>query len=209
MLNLSKIQLILIAIVIGFFAVVITHEVSKNTKEVNADQTSKIQDVTMVKTAVKLKPANNEQVRCLATGIYYEAGYEPFIGKVAVARVIVNRVTHGFGSTPCKVVYQSTAVADENTEQTGIQRIICQFSWACDETLKSGMNRAKFNEAEDIARAVLTENAWSDIIPNNVLYFHSATVNPHWKLPRYIQIGNHVFYAQGREKRKVVATQSK
>jgi spore germination cell wall hydrolase CwlJ-like protein len=143
-----------------------------------------------------IKKVSAEQVRCLATGIYYEAGYEPQIGQIAVARVIMNRVTQGFGSTPCKVVYQSTTVPDG---EQGNKKF-CQFSWACDGTLKADWNNQRYKQAEEIAKAVLTRDAWSDTMPNNVLFFHSTSVNPQWKLRKYIVIGNHVFYAKGREK---------
>jgi spore germination cell wall hydrolase CwlJ-like protein len=162
---------------------------------VHTSDTEKSVDETTDYSLTPVKTVSAEQVRCLATGIYYEAGQEPTVGKIAVARVIVNRVAHGFGSTPCKVVYQTTEVNEKK---------MCQFSWACDDELKSKLNLQRYLQAEKIARDVLSTNAYSDLIPDNVLYFHNTSVNPHWKLQKYSTIGNHVFYSQGREKRSSI-----
>ena len=51
-------------------------------------------------------------------------------------------------------------------------------------------------QAEDIARRVLTENAWNDIVPNDVLFFHNTSVNPRWAYERVATIGNHIFYSK-------------
>jgi len=47
------------------------------------------------------------QLGCLSKNIYYEAGSEPFEGKVAVAQVTLNRVNSGqFPADICKTIYQ-------------------------------------------------------------------------------------------------------
>jgi spore germination cell wall hydrolase CwlJ-like protein len=139
-----------------------------------------------------IKAVNTKHIQCLATGIYHEASSEPFLGQIAVARVIMNRVTHGFGSDPCKVVYQVTERDD---------RKICQFSWVCDEYLPPIANSAAYKQSMEIAKLVLTENKWSELIPNNVLFFHNLTVQPRWVYKRVMTIGNHVFYSRGGEKK--------
>ena len=66
----------------------------------------------------------NKQLDCLARNIYYEAGGEPFEGKVAVAQVTVNRAASGqFPNDICRVVYQKNIVYD---------KVLCQFSWYCE-----------------------------------------------------------------------------
>jgi spore germination cell wall hydrolase CwlJ-like protein len=52
------------------------------------------------------KVVDHKQLQCLADNIYFEAGGESTEGKAAVARVVLNRISHGYGSTPCQVVYQ-------------------------------------------------------------------------------------------------------
>lgn len=144
------------------------------------------------------KQVNLEQLRCLATNIYYEAGGEPFMGQVAVARVVMNRIVHGFASTPCKVIYQSTVVKNpEDPEET---RKLCQFSWVCQGKTTPDKINARYRQAEEIARQVLSENKWAEVIPNNVLFFHNLTVDPNWAYRQVITIGNHIFYSRGKEK---------
>lgn len=138
-----------------------------------------------------VKPVNLEHVRCLATNIYHEAGGEPFMGQVAVARVVMNRVRHGFASSPCAVVYQSTKVSDpENPEA---HRKICQFSWVC-QGKSTPPRDSRYQQAEDIAKKVLSENKWNEVIPSNILFFHNTSVDPNWGYRKVVEIGNHVFY---------------
>jgi spore germination cell wall hydrolase CwlJ-like protein len=72
---------------------------------------------------VSLPKIDAKQIACMAKNIYYEAGHESLDGQAAVARVVLNRVRHGFGNNPCQVVYQKTTIED---------KIICQFSWVCE-----------------------------------------------------------------------------
>jgi len=139
---------------------------------------------------------NHEYVKCLATNIYFEAGGEPFMGQVAVARVVMNRILHGFASDPCKVVYQKTVRYNREQER---KIIMCQFSWVCQGKLNPNRDSATYQQAKEIATLVLAQDKWSDDIPNNILFFHNHTVNPRWKYDRKMTIGNHVFYAHGPE----------
>lgn len=134
-------------------------------------------------------------IHCVATAIYWEAAHEPFLGQVAVARVIMNRVVHGFASNPCAVVYQTTTkIVNEQPQK------ICQFSWHC-EGKSTPKNNAKYQEAVNIATQVLEENKWAELFPNNMLFFHNSSVNPKWKYFRTMTIGNHIFYSTGRERK--------
>jgi len=59
---------------------------------------------------------------CLAQAVYFEARSEPEAGQVAVAQVIVNRMTSGlYPSTICGVVFQNRRHFHA-----------CQFSFACE-----------------------------------------------------------------------------
>lgn len=143
------------------------------------------------------KNLNAEYIRCMATNIYHEAGSEPFMGQVMVARVVMNRIQHGFARNPCAVIYAQHDVPhpDDPTET----RRVCQFSWVC-EGKDTPQRNETYKQAEDIARRVLTENAWNDIVPNDVLFFHNTSVSPRWAYERVATIGNHIFYAKKREK---------
>ena len=145
-------------------------------------------------TAVSQKQVSanmQKQVDCLAKNIYYEAGSEPYEGKLAVAQVTLNRVNSGkFPSDICSVVYQKTV--DENL------RTICQFSWTC--MVKELVNKNKYvwEESYLIAKRALTEPVLHDTIAqSNALYYHAVYVKPGWNKTKVVkQIGNHIFYSK-------------
>ena len=121
-----------------------------------------------------------QDVSCLARNIYYEAPEEPYLGKLAVAIVTMNRVHHpDFPKTVCEVVYQRNSRG-------------CQFSWTCGP--KARFNSRVYNQAVEIAKNVLTNNV-EVVSLENALYFHNTKVNPDWSFARrVVQIGGHIFY---------------
>jgi N-acetylmuramoyl-L-alanine amidase len=129
-------------------------------------------------TAYKTVKATNAEILCLAKNIYYEARGEPMHGKIAVAQVTLNRVTHRteFQSSICGVVYAKH-----------------QFSWT-NEQHKEPRGEA-WREAKELAKAVLDGSVH---IPQfKALYFHNLTVQPRWRKTKELvaRIGNHIFYA--------------
>ena len=142
-----------------------------------------------------IEPANTTQITaemrerqlsCLAKNIYYEAGNQPFEGKVAVAQVTINRTESGlYPSDICKTIYQKNIV---------YQKVLCQFSWVCDrDTTVKAINRANFKEAEEVAKKVLLEGFRLPSL-TEAMYFHGDYINPGWKRERITKIGNHIFY---------------
>lgn len=122
--------------------------------------------------------ATNAELLCLAKNIYYEARGEPMQGKIAVAQVTLNRVTHRteFQSNICGVVYAKH-----------------QFSWTMEKHREPGGEA--WREAQAIAKAVVIGTAH---LPNfKALYFHNLTVQPQWNKTKELvaRIGNHIFYA--------------
>ncbi len=128
----------------------------------------------------------NKQLECLARNIYYEAGGEPFEGKVAVAQVTINRSESGqFPGDICRVVYQKNVVYD---------KVLCQFSWYCEGPGKvPPRNAAAFKESEIVARQVLLEGFRLPSL-RDALYFHAKHINPQWKREKVAVIGGHIFY---------------
>jgi spore germination cell wall hydrolase CwlJ-like protein len=129
-----------------------------------------------------------KQLDCLTKNIYYEAGTEPFEGKVAVAQVTLNRVASGrFGPDVCGVVYQKNVV---------MSKIICQFSWTC-----NGVGGAKivypalYRESEEVAKKVLLENFRLPSM-KDAMYFHADYIQPNWGKPKVAKIGRHIFYRE-------------
>ena len=128
----------------------------------------------------------DKQLACLARNIYYEAGSEPFEGKVAVAQVTLNRVASGqFPKDICKTIYQKNVV---------YEKILCQFSWVCEQV--GGVkptNKGAFDESMIVAQKVLLENYRLPSL-TEAMYFHGDYVNPGWKRTQVAKIGRHIFY---------------
>lgn len=144
------------------------------------------------------KKVDNTQLKCLAKNIFYEASGEEIVGQAAVARVVINRMNHGFGKTPCNVIYQQTKTETVNDDGEIESKNVCQFSWVCDTTGEPNTNSPRFKTALKIAYEVLAYNAYNNVIPNNVLFFHNKTVDPQWAYKKALVIGNHVFYAKNK-----------
>jgi spore germination cell wall hydrolase CwlJ-like protein len=128
------------------------------------------------------------QLECLARNIYYEAGNEPFEGKVAVAQVTMNRTESGlFPNDVCQVIYQKNKV---------YEKVICQFSWYCDRaaTVKP-VHKEVYKESMEVAKKVLLEGFRLPSL-EHALYYHADYVNPGWNKPKITKIGRHIFYKQ-------------
>lgn len=133
-----------------------------------------------------------KDLECLALNIYREAGHEPFEGKVAVAQVTLNRVSHNkFPNTVCGVVYEKTAV---------YSKVICQFSWYCDANHRNRkINEEAYADSYAVAKKVYLEGFKLDGL-NDALYYHADYVSPNWKLERITKIGAHIFYRKPIER---------
>jgi spore germination cell wall hydrolase CwlJ-like protein len=117
--------------------------------------------------------AVDDQLRCLATAIYFEARSEPVEGQLAVAQVVRNRARSGrFPASLCGVVYQRS-----------------QFSFS---HRRSPDNQMQWTRALKIAAIAMT-GGWRDIVPE-ALYFHAARVSPGWGRQRIARVGNNIFY---------------
>ncbi len=128
----------------------------------------------------------DRQLACLAKNIYYEAGGEPFEGKVAVAQVTINRTESGkFPGDICKTIYQKNVV---------YEKTVCQFSWYCDrETFIRPLNKAIYEECLTVAKKVLMEGYRLPGL-TNALYYHADYINPGWKREKVAKVGRHIFY---------------
>ena len=116
----------------------------------------------------------SNSVKCLAEVMYRESRGEPLKGKLAVGKVVMNRVQHPlYPKTICKVIFQPG-----------------QFSWV------STFRRFKApEEFRQIAKVILDGN--HDLQDFNATHFHARYVAPKWnRLKRIAIIGNHIFYQQ-------------
>lgn len=129
---------------------------------------------------------------CMAKSIYFEAGSEPYEGKMAVAQVIMNRVgSSSFPKTVCGVVHQSTTkVVEKKTVK------MCQFSWFCEPKKIIHYESDNWQQSVKVAKVFLTNEISYDRFTDTVLFFHEKHLPFNWKA-RYTKvatIGNHIFY---------------
>lgn len=133
--------------------------------------------------------SGDEAWQCLAQAIYFESRGEPLDGQVAVAEVVLNRVSdRRFPSTVCGVTKQGAGSGKG-----------CQFSYACDgnsDVMKNAVPRAR---AEKLAALMLGGQPRS--ITAGATYFHTRSVRPSWssRMVRTASIGHHYFYRSGTE----------
>ena len=139
-----------------------------------------------------------KRLKCLAKNIFYEAGGESLSGQAAVARVVMNRIAHGFGKNPCAVVYQVSHV--DKLVDDEIQKVkLCQFSWVCENKGDPNKNSTRYKQAEQVAYDVLAYDAYTEVLPKSALFFHNLTVDPLWPYKQVAKIGNHIFYSRAKK----------
>jgi len=124
------------------------------------------------------------EVDCLAHNIFYEAGTESQLGKIAVAQVTVNRLRQGsWGKSICQVVYSSN-----------------QFSWTQKDYLLDPRTNPRA-WLESLAVALVYIYNPTDYPPlKNSLFYHAESVHPDWAEKKNIsvRVGHHIFYTRAK-----------
>ena len=153
-----------------------------------AVQTVAYQPVVAQPSPFVAAPARTEpkksEVQCLAENIYYEAGDQSLVGKVAVGQVTINRMHNPkYPKTICGVVNQKIEG-------------VCMFSWKCEEP-KPIRNQRAWKQSQQVAYELLSRDR-NDIIDitEGATHFHSARVKPGWRHHRVTRIDDHIFYRQ-------------
>jgi spore germination cell wall hydrolase CwlJ-like protein len=146
----------------------------------------KLSSITVAESSDITAEVRERQLACLAKNIYYEAGSEPFEGKVAVAQVTLNRVNSGqFPDDVCRTIYQKNVF---------YEKVVCQFSWYCDRTTTlRPINKANYDQSMVAAKKVLLEGFRLPSL-EKALYYHADYVNPGWRKEQVAKIGRHIFY---------------
>ena len=120
---------------------------------------------------------------CMAKTIYFEAGNQSYQGKLAVGKVVINRVNDKrYPNSVCKVIKQNR-----------------QFSWYWDgKPDEPVMSSPTWKESKRAAREVLCRCDMTSTVFNDpsVQYYHADYVNPKWagQKKRVAKIDNHIFY---------------
>lgn len=123
--------------------------------------------------------ALNEQMRCLAGAVYFEARGEPLDGQLAVAEVVINRSQDSrWPASYCGVVYQRA-----------------QFSFIRGGKMPSiPTSKATWHRAKAVAQ-IAHDKLW-ETKASEAVYFHADYVRPKWsrRKTRVVKIDTHVFY---------------
>ena len=124
--------------------------------------------------------------RCLSEALYFEARGETVKGQIAVAEVILNRVSSSrFPDTVCGVIRQGTG-----------RKFACQFTYTCDGRPEHVGEPAAFERVAKIARMML--NGAPRNLAGGATFYHTTAVNPRWasSFRRTARHGVHLFYAR-------------
>ena len=127
------------------------------------------------------------QLDCMTQAVYFEARGETPRGQAAVAQVVMNRVANpSFPKTVCGVVFQGAA-------QSAVHHG-CQFSFACDGSMRHGLETEAWDRARQVAERALSGAVLADI--GSATHYHTTSVRPDWgpQMLRVAQVGLHVFY---------------
>lgn len=132
------------------------------------------------------KASGNEQWRCLAEALYFEARGESVKGQFAVAEVILNRVkSRKYPNSICGVINQGTG-----------KKFACQFTYTCDGKKEVISEPKAFARVGKVAR--MTIDGGLPKLTNGATHYHTKAVRPSWArvYPRTATIGFHHFYRQ-------------
>ena len=136
---------------------------------------------------------------CLALNVYHEAKNQSFLGQVAVAQVVMNRVKDKrYPNTVCEVVKQGQTYKWKPSFPIKNK---CQFSWYCDGKSDKAREKKAWDIALTVANGVYYGNL--DDFVEGATHYHAHYVNPSWaETKTYItRIDDHIFYRWENERR--------
>ena len=121
---------------------------------------------------------------CLATAIYFEARNQDLEGQLAVAQVVLERVSDPrFPDTVCGVVTAGGEI-----------RHRCAFSFYCDGLSDTPTDKMAFLAAKFVASGAMV--GFLKDVTGHATHYHAFYVKPDWA--RFMRptavIGDHIFY---------------
>jgi len=141
---------------------------------------------TMESIFEQVKPIKltKKELDCLTRNVFYEAGTEEPVGKIAVAQTTLNRVKTGYwGHNVCSVVYAPK-----------------QFSWTRDSRAYTEPKGELWEETK-LAVSTVIDNGMRIKQLKTALFYHADYVDPKWRddTKRIAQYGTHIFYTGGKD----------
>lgn len=136
---------------------------------------------------------NNNRLYCLALNDYHEARNQNLVARIAVMKVILNRVRSDlFPNDVCSVITAGGSYPPNR----------CQFSWYCDGKSDFPKNQSAWIDSIITAEAFLASEQFIYDPTHGSVHFHSTFLKnrPKWtKAPSIVEatvIGDHVFYSR-------------
>ena len=186
---------------VGFFApgpavAAGTNEINTNTEELalvtlrrmreTALPTPVVREVEFSRSWIDEQPkaTGDDDWRCLAEALYFEARGENVKGQFAVAEVILNRVdSERFPNSACGVINQGTG-----------KKYQCQFTYTCDGHKEVIKEPRAYERVAKVARFALDGAAPK--LTKGATHYHTTAVNPRWSkvYTKTTSIGVHIFY---------------
>jgi N-acetylmuramoyl-L-alanine amidase len=110
-----------------------------------------------------------ESLICLALNVYHEAKNQSFVGQVAVAQVVMNRVEDNrYPNNICDVVKQGLTYKWKPTFPIKNR---CQFSWYCDGKSDKPREPKAWRDAMHVANGVY--NGHLDDLVEGATHYHA------------------------------------
>ena len=122
---------------------------------------------------------NRKDIKCLANNIFFEAGTDSMMSKMAVAQVTINRVKVGYwGDNICDVVHAKD-----------------QFSWTKKRNLILDTDSKNYKDSMQAAKSLLNSKLKVRAL-KHALFYHADYVNPEWvdRNEKVGQFGKHIYY---------------
>ena len=135
-----------------------------------------------------------DQTKCLADNMYFEARNQSTFAKKAIVYVTLNRVQHRtFPNTICKVVKQGKVYPWKRNVPIKHK---CQFSWYCDGKSDIPKERKAWNKSYDLAVNMYFNKSYDNT--RGSTHYHTDYVKPYWRTDKRLEyvtkIGSHLFY---------------
>jgi len=168
----------LVLLVAVYFVLQQAHQISQT---LNIQTRATMEPVFEQVRPVKL---SRKELDCLDRNVFYEAGTEEPVGKIAVAQTTLNRVKTGYwGHNICDVVYAPK-----------------QFSWTRDERAYTEPKGQLWVETK-LAVSSVIDNGLRIKQLKTALFYHADYVVPKWKDndKRIAQYGTHIYYSGGKD----------
>ena len=130
---------------------------------------------------------SEEEFVCLALNDYFEARGESLAGRLAVAKVVINRANDKrYPKNVCAVIKQNKSRLSNR----------CQFSWYCDGRPDTPYNRASWVRSLRLSSAVLQKDTSIADPSGGALWYHASFVSPSWAANLEVSgvVGGHIFY---------------